>query len=98
MRSISYKVQCPEGLHARPAGMLTRKLKEYACDVTLTKGDASVNARKLFSVMTLLVKQGDDIVMNPNPALTFCEGDIIILAGEKDNITQLQAMYGNAGN
>ena len=63
MRSISYKVQCPEGLHARPAGMLTRKLKEYACDVTLTKGDASVNARKLFSVMTLLVKQGDDIVM-----------------------------------
>lgn len=63
MKTISYTVQSPEGLHARPAGMLTRKLKEYTCDVTLSKGETTVNARKLFAIMTLLVKAGDDIVM-----------------------------------
>ena len=45
-----------------------------------------------------IIRQGDDIVMNPNPALTFCEGDIIILAGEKDDIMRLQTMYSNAEN
>jgi len=45
-----------------------------------------------------VIRPDEATVMNPNPTLTFAEGDIIILAGEKDNITQLQAMYGNAGN
>ena len=63
MKAISFTVQSPEGLHARPAGMLTKKLKEYTCDVTISKGDTAVNARKLFAIMTLLVKAGDNIVM-----------------------------------
>ena len=45
-----------------------------------------------------VIRPDEAIVMNPNPHTTFAEGDIIILAGEKDNITRLQAMYGNADN
>lgn len=66
MKEISFTVQCPEGLHARPAGMLTKKLKDYTCDVTLAKDGTAVNARKLFAIMTLLVKTGDQVVMTFN--------------------------------
>lgn len=43
-----------------------------------------------------IIRPEEATVMNPNPHTSFVEGDIVILAGEADNIAQLQAMYGNA--
>ena len=40
-----------------------------------------------------IIRPDEDIFMNPNPQTTFCEDDIIILAGEGDNIRRVQEQY-----
>lgn len=76
MNEIQYVVSDPAGLHARPAGALVKKIKEYACDVTLTYGEKTVDAKKLFAIMGLAVKGGETI------ALTF-SGDGADTAAEE---------------
>ena len=45
-------------------------------------------------VVMAVIRPDASAVMNPNPDLTFAEGDIIILAGEKDNIKRLKESNG----
>ena len=40
-----------------------------------------------------VIRPDEATVMTPQPNLTFAEGDIIILAGEKENIKNLQTIY-----
>jgi phosphocarrier protein len=61
MRSIIYKVKDPHGLHARPAGLMAREAMKYSSSVTIEKGGAKADMKKLFSVMGLSVKSGDEI-------------------------------------
>lgn len=61
MRSIVYKVKDPHGLHARPAGLMAREAMKYSSNVTIEKGGAKADMKKLFSVMGLSVKSGDEI-------------------------------------
>ena len=44
MRSFMYTIKAPVGMHARHAGLLVRETSRYQSDITLTKGDRSVNA------------------------------------------------------
>ena len=60
MRSIVYKVKDPHGLHARPAGLMAREAMKYSSNVTIEKGGAKADMKKLFSVMGLSVKSGDE--------------------------------------
>lgn len=62
MTTLTYTVTDPLGLHARPAGMLVKKAKELGCKVMLTKGEKTADASKMFAVMGLSVKGGDEIV------------------------------------
>jgi len=61
MKSFEYTITDEVGIHARPAGVLARKVKEYASRVTITKGEKSAEAQKLMAVMSLGVKQGETI-------------------------------------
>lgn len=63
MKTITYTVTDPQGLHARLAGTLVKRAKELGCKISLTKGDKTIDATKLFSVMGLGVKGGDAIVI-----------------------------------
>lgn len=63
MKQITYTVTDPLGLHARPAGMLVKKSKEFSSAITLTKADKTVDARKLFAVMSLGVKGQETITL-----------------------------------
>ncbi len=61
MKSFEYTITDPVGIHARPAGLLVKKIKEFASAVTVEKGDKSVNALKLMALMGMGIKQGDTV-------------------------------------
>ncbi len=58
-----FRFTCPlrNGLHARPASMLTEVVRRFGSTVTLSKeaGAASVDARSVLSIVGLDVKHGD---------------------------------------
>ncbi len=64
MKTFEYKITDPVGIHARPAGILVKEIKNYAgTTVTVTKGEKSVNALKLMALMSLGIKQGDTVTI-----------------------------------
>lgn len=63
MRSFEYTVTDPVGIHARPAGMLAKKAKEFSCEITLRKGEKSASATRLMAVMGLCIKCGDPVTV-----------------------------------
>lgn len=64
MKSFEYTIRDELGLHMRPAGALARLAGGFACAVTLEKpGMPAVNAKSVFSLMALAVKQGARITV-----------------------------------
>ncbi len=63
MKQFEYTIQEALGIHARPAGMLTKEAKKYASTITLTKGAKSVNVLKLMALMGLGVKCGETVTV-----------------------------------
>ena len=63
MKSFTYTIKDEIGIHARPAGMLAKKAKEFESAVMLSKGGKTANAAKLIAVMGLGVKCGDTITV-----------------------------------
>lgn len=63
MKTFDYTVRDELGIHARPAGMLAKKAKELNSEITVSKGDKTVGADRLLSLMGLAVKCGDTITV-----------------------------------
>ena len=63
MKEISYVINDPNGIHARPAGLLVKALKGFESSVTVFKGDKSGDMKKLLALMGLGVKQGDAVTI-----------------------------------
>lgn len=63
MKEINFNVTDPNGIHARPAGLLVKTLKAYASSVTVFKGDKSCDMKKLLALMGMGIKQGDSITV-----------------------------------
>ena len=64
MKSFTYVIQDPLGIHARPAGLLVKAAKEFAdTTITLTKEDKTVKGTQLMKLMGLGVKTGDSITV-----------------------------------
>lgn len=61
MKEFSYVIKDAEGIHARPAGELVKLAKGYKSTVTISKGAKSGNASKIFAVMGLGAKQGEEV-------------------------------------
>ena len=65
MKSFDYIITDPVGIHARPAGILVKEVKNYTDSVvTLTRGDKTVSLLKLMALMQLGVKQGDTVTVS----------------------------------
>lgn len=52
------------GLHARPAALLTKTANLFDCTCTIKRGEKTVDAKSILSVMTLAVKCGDEITIS----------------------------------
>lgn len=65
MKSFDYIITDPVGIHARPAGILVKEVKNYKdSTITLAKGDKSVNLLKLMALMQMGIKQGDKVTVS----------------------------------
>ena len=63
MKEFTYTITDPNGIHARPAGLLVKQLKAFKSTVTIFKGDKNVDMKKLLALMGLRVKQGDAVTI-----------------------------------
>lgn len=63
MVSFNYVITDPVGLHARPAGLLVKELKNYKSTIVIKKGEKSADARRLMAVMGMGVKTGEEVTV-----------------------------------
>lgn len=64
MKSFEYTIKDPVGIHARPAGMLSKEGKKYQSTITVTKAGKSANVLRLMSLMGLGVKCGETVTVS----------------------------------
>lgn len=63
MKEFTYVITEEEGIHARPAGILVKEVKNYESSVTLLKGEKKADLKKLLAVMSLGVKKGEEVTV-----------------------------------
>lgn len=62
-QEFTFTVSDPEGMHARPAGLLVAKAQGYDSTIIVSYNGKSVDAKRIFGVMGLGVKQGDKVIV-----------------------------------
>ncbi len=69
MKQFSYTIRDPLGIHARPAGLLARAAGKYGdTEIMIDRNGESVRATRLMKLMSLGVKQGDQITVSAEGA------------------------------
>ncbi|HIV41239.1 MAG TPA: HPr family phosphocarrier protein [Candidatus Mediterraneibacter guildfordensis] len=63
MKEFKYVITDPEGIHARPAGILVKQAAGYQSSVKIAKGEKSADAKRIFGVMGLGVKTGEEVTI-----------------------------------
>ena len=63
MQEFKYIITDPDGIHARPAGELVAKAKEFISDISISKGGVRADCKRIFGVMGLAAKQGQEIIL-----------------------------------
>lgn len=63
MKEFKYVITDPEGIHARPAGGFVKAAAAFRSNVNISKDGKTVSAKKIFGVMGLAVKQGQEITV-----------------------------------
>ena len=63
MKEFQYTITDREGIHACPAGIFVKEAAAFPCKVTIAKGDKEVDAKRIFGVMGLGVKCGEEITI-----------------------------------
>ena len=65
MVSFDYTVNDEMGLHARPVGRMVKAVTPHKdVNVTVRFGEKTADAKRMFAIMSLQVKQGDTITVN----------------------------------
>ena len=68
MREFKHVITDDAGIHARPAGLLVKEVSKFQSDVKIKKGEKEVDAKRLFGIMGLAAKKGDEIIMTADGA------------------------------
>ena len=63
MKQFEYTISDPLGIHARPAGLLTKEAKKYSSVCTITKAGKTSKLTQLMMLMSMAVKQGDVVTV-----------------------------------
>jgi phosphocarrier protein len=61
MVTFDYVITDELGIHARPAGILIREVKNHKSSVTFFHGEKKAAGDKLFAIMKLGIKQGSTL-------------------------------------
>ena len=63
MKELTYTITDPVGIHARPAGLLAKKAKEFESVIIIDKNGKNAAATKLMALMGLGIKCGETITV-----------------------------------
>lgn len=66
MREIKFVINDPDGIHARPAGQLVKTASKFSSEINIAKDGKTVSAKKIFGIMGLAAKQGEEITITIN--------------------------------
>lgn len=61
MKEFEYTITDPQGVHARPAGILVKEAAKYQSSITIEKDGKKGDAKRIFAVMALGAKCGQKI-------------------------------------
>lgn len=61
MKEFNYVIQDEQGIHARPAGILVKAANEFQSDIQIDKDGKKGDLKRIFGVMGLGIKKGDNI-------------------------------------
>ena len=53
MKSFIYRIEDPNGMHARPAGILAAQAKKFESSITVRFNEKKADAKRLLSLMSL---------------------------------------------
>jgi len=62
-KEFSYTIKDPLGIHARPAGLLVKKLQEFSSAATILRGENKCDGKKLLALMKMRVKEGQTLTL-----------------------------------
>ncbi len=68
MKELKYTIKDEQGIHARPAGLLVKEAAKFQSAITIESGGKTGDAKKIFSVMSLGVKCGNEITVKADGA------------------------------
>lgn len=68
MKEFTYVITDELGIHARPAGLLVKEAGKFQADIKIKKGEKTADAKRIFGIMGLAAKKGDEIVMTADGA------------------------------
>ena len=65
MKEFKYVIKDRDGIHARPASVLVKAMANMASSIEFQKAgdDRKVNAKSIMAVMSLGVKQGNELII-----------------------------------
>ena len=68
MKEFKYVIRDEVGIHARPAGLLVKEAQRFSSAVQICRGGRTAYGKKLFALMALGVKCGDEVTVQ-------CQGE-----------------------
>lgn len=68
MKQFTYVIKDENGIHARPAGLLVKESQKFASEITIESNGKSASLKKLFALMGLGVKRGDEVTVTADGA------------------------------
>ena len=77
MVTFKYVIKDEVGIHARPAGLLVNEAGKLGSKITIEKGEKKGDAKKIFGLMGLGVKQNDEITVTVEGDTEEADADVI---------------------
>lgn len=68
MKEFTFTISDPNGIHARPAGVLVEKMQAFSSAITIIRDEKSCDGKRLFALMKLRVKNGESVVLRAEGA------------------------------
>ena len=59
MKTFTYQIKDPNGMHARPAGRLVTFAKQFKSEIQVEAGGKRADAKRLLALMSLGARAGD---------------------------------------
>ena len=64
MKQFTYRIEDPNGMHARPAGALATFAKRFQSDIRVRAGEKEADGKRLLSLMSLGATHGTELTFS----------------------------------